>query len=111
MNIRPERMIVRIRRRAMASMLAMLYLVLFATMAIGFYAATNTSMHVSHNDEEVSRAFMASESGMDYMRYKLARVNLPSDPAELENTMENLFPQLKDLEETGNFSGLDIQQD
>ena len=66
------------RRRGATAVLAMLYLVLFSTLALGFYAATTTAVQVSHNDSQVSRAFLASESGLDFMRYHLSRVSIPA---------------------------------
>src|SRR5436190_13378569 len=64
-------------RRALTSMLAMLYLVLFATLAVGFYASTNPDGQVSVNEQRRYRALGAAESGMDYIRYQLAQVAIP----------------------------------
>ena len=65
------------RRRAITSMLAMLYLVLFAMLAVGFYASTNTAGQVSANEQRRYRALGAAESGMDFMRYQLFQVAIP----------------------------------
>ncbi len=98
--------VARPRRRGATAILAMLYLVLFSTMALGFYAATTMSMQVSSNDERVTRSFAATESGMDFMRFHLARVSLPTAPAD------PTFELWKDLDDrmngTGNFTGLTI---
>src|SRR5881394_4480677 len=64
-------------RRALTSMLAMLYLVLFATLAVGFYASTGTSAQVSTNEQRRYRALGAAESGMDFARYQLFQVAIP----------------------------------
>src|SRR5258705_3036905 len=64
-------------RRAIASMLAMLYLVLFAMLAIGFYATTNTAGQVSVNEQRRYRALGSAESGMDFMRYQLFQIAIP----------------------------------
>ena len=56
----------------------MLYLVLFSTMAIGFYATTTMSMQLSANDERIARAELAAESGMDFIRLHLAAVRIPT---------------------------------
>jgi hypothetical protein len=69
-------------RRAIASMLAMLYLVLFAMLAVGFYASTNTAGQVSINEQRRYRALGAAESGMDFMRFQLFQVAIP--PATLD---------------------------
>jgi len=65
------------RRRAVTSMLAMLYLVLFAMLAVGFYASTNTAGQVSMNEQRRYRALGAAESGMDFARYQLFQVSIP----------------------------------
>src|SRR5438874_2037746 len=64
------------RRRAITSMLAMLYLVLFAMLAVGFYASTNTAGMVSANEQRRYRALGAAESGMDFARYQLYQVSV-----------------------------------
>ncbi|HEX2973413.1 MAG TPA: pilus assembly PilX N-terminal domain-containing protein [Tepidisphaeraceae bacterium] len=70
-------------RRGVAAVLAMLYLVLFSILALGFYASTATSVQVSANDRRGSLAMMAAESGMDFMRYQLASVTMP-DKIEIQ---------------------------
>lgn len=99
-----------IRRRGIASMLAMLFLVLFATLAVGFYASTNVSSQVSANDEHVSRAFLSAESGMDFMKYQLANVHVPPNtPADqvIDALYNNLQSQLNG---TGNLGSLTISK-
>lgn len=64
-------------RRGVAAVLAMLYLVLFSVLALGFYATATTSVQVSANDQRGSLAMVAAESGMDFMRYQLASVTMP----------------------------------
>jgi hypothetical protein len=97
--------------RGLTSVLAMLYLVLFATLAIGFYAATNVSNQVTTNDANVAHAFMASESGMDFMRYQLAKVNIPPTTPP-DQVLDALYSELQEqLEETGNLGGETIALD
>lgn len=71
-NFRPSA-----RRRGVAAVLAMLYLVLFSVLALGFYAATTTAVQVSGNEKRSNAAFFAAESGMNFMRYQLAQITLP----------------------------------
>jgi hypothetical protein len=86
----------------MACVLAMMYLVLFSTLAIGFYASTATSMQVTANDERVAKAFMATESGLDFMRYQLANVHISADTTP-EKVLGALYAELKyQLEGTAN---------
>ncbi len=64
-------------RRAFASVLAMIYVVLFATLAVGFYAATALSTQVAKNERSSVTAQAAAESGMEFMRYQLGHLNIP----------------------------------
>lgn len=65
------------RRAGIASMLAMLYLVLFTVLAVGYYAATITNAQISQNDVRASRNLLAAESGLDFVRFHMANLNLP----------------------------------
>ncbi len=58
-------------------MLAMLYLTLFATLAVGFYATTGTSAQVSTNEQRRYKSLGAAESGMDFARFQLFQVAIP----------------------------------
>src|SRR5688572_7816487 len=76
-------------RRGVSSMLAMLYLVLFSTLAVGFYAAVNTSVQVAANETKAKRALLAAESGMAFVRHVLANVQIPHG-----TTVDNMWPEL-----------------
>jgi hypothetical protein len=89
------------RRRGVTALLAMLYLVLISSLAIGFYAATTISSEVSDTEERVGRAYLAADSGMDFMRRQLAKVSIPSGTAANQIVTE-LF---KDLQTSLNGSG------
>lgn len=65
-------------RPGMTSVLAMLYLVLFASLALGFYTATNTSVQISANERRVRQAMLTAESGMEFMRHVLGNVEVPA---------------------------------
>ncbi len=65
------------RRRGLASVLAMLFLVLFSTLAVGFYAATTLSAQVAKNERTLTTAQSAAESGMEFMRYQLGIITVP----------------------------------
>jgi hypothetical protein len=83
----------------------MLYLVLFSVLAVGFYAATNTSNQVTTNDANVARAFMASESGMDFMRRQLATVHVPPNTPP-DQVLDALYAELQaKLDGTSNLGG------
>src|SRR5689334_18181538 len=65
------------RRAGMTSVLAMLYLILFSSLAVGFYAATNTAVQVSSNERHARQAMLSAESGMEFMRLILGNVEIP----------------------------------
>jgi len=48
------------RYRGVTSALSMIYLVLFSTLAIGFYATVNTSIQVSDNEKRGTNALLAA---------------------------------------------------
>lgn len=66
MRIRP---FARARRlgRGSVIILVMIFLVLFATLAMGFSAATNLSLHQAQNNYQAQNAQMAAESGLAFM--------------------------------------------
>lgn len=89
-------------RQGITAVLAMLYLVLFSALAIGFYTAANTNIAVVENDKRITQAMMAAESGMDFLRFQLAQVEIPYG-----TTQAQLFSTICDsmetqLEGTGN---------
>src|SRR5687768_12637590 len=75
-------------RRGTTAVLAMMYLILFSTLALGFYAAVNTSAQIAGNDRKTTGARVAAESGMQFMRYQLGTLGIPprTDPLNLFNT-------------------------
>ena len=71
-----------LRRRGITSALAMLFMTLFAVLALGFYASVTMSVEISRNDQRTAKALLAAESGVQFMRYQLAHVNIPSNSAD-----------------------------
>ncbi|HEY8749252.1 MAG TPA: hypothetical protein VIM11_14815 [Tepidisphaeraceae bacterium] len=67
------------RRHGLSSLLAMLFLVLFSTLAVGFYTASATSSQISGNNRSLSLAQSAAEAGTQYIRYRLFKMTI--DPA------------------------------
>ena len=55
----------------------MLYVVLFATLAVGFYASTAMSVQISQNQKSGELARLSADAGMEFMRYQLGAINLP----------------------------------
>jgi len=84
-------------RRGITALLAMLYLVLIATLAVGFYGATTTQSQIASSEEKVARSYMAADSGMDFMRRVLAKVDIsPHAGDPLYPTEKPAIDQLED---------------
>ena len=91
------------KRQGITAVMAMLYMVLFATMALGFYSTVTTAVALAKNDQKSSRAMLAAESGIQFMRYHLAHVAIPPLTVESSAVMQDLFNDLNDrLQNTGN---------
>src|SRR3954465_6176273 len=65
-------------RSGMTAVLAMLYLTLMASLALGFYSASNTAAIVSNNEQKVERTRLAAEGGLDFARFHLSKVLIPA---------------------------------
>src|SRR5215212_9475827 len=74
-------------RLGITCVLAMMYLVLFASMAVGFYSAAGTAVEVSSNEQEQVKTLGAAESGLEFIRFQLAQVSIP--PNTTSTTMMN----------------------
>ena len=64
-------------RPGISSLLAMLYLVIFASLAIAFYEETNMSIQVSANEKRTVEALAAAEAGVKFVRYHLSALAVP----------------------------------
>src|SRR6266568_6731159 len=92
-------------RRGIAAVIAMVYLVLFSTLAVGFYVTTNNQTIVAHNENSAAVALSATESGVDFMRYQMAFMNLPYGTTTV-NLLSNTSKVLGDsLNGTANMGG------
>lgn len=71
-------------RRGITSVIAMLYLAIFSTLALGFYSSVTTQVQLSYNDMNINAAQASAESGMQFVRYQLSALNIPhSTPTAL----------------------------
>jgi len=68
-------------RRGISSLIAMLFLILFSILALGFYSSVNLNVRVSGNEKKMGDALDAAESGMEIIRYQLRNVTLPAGTA------------------------------
>src|SRR5215207_6899532 len=88
-------------RRGVTSVIAMLFLVLIGTLALGFYTSTTTATALARNDRRTAKALMAAESGIQFMRHALANVSIPPT-----TTSATLLTELgNDLVADANISG------
>jgi hypothetical protein len=99
------------RRRGVASLLAMLYLVIFSALALGFYAATTTAAQVAYNEKTGVSARLAAEAGVAFMRYHLSSLDIPAG-LRPDQQFEEVLMQLQGrLEGTPNLAGSRIGYD
>src|SRR5438874_5654227 len=77
------------RRLGVVALLAMLYLILIAALAVGFYEATTMSSQISNNDTKLARSYTAAESGMNFMRMQMKGIGIPK-----ETPASQLFDEL-----------------
>ena len=80
-------------RRGMASVLAMLFLVLFATLAVGFLATVEMSSQIASNERTQGMARLSADSGMEFIRYQLGSITLPAG-TNSTNVLANTAAQL-----------------
>jgi hypothetical protein len=89
-----------------ASILAMLYLVIFAALALGFYAQTSICAQISGNDRRLNEARVAAESGLKFIRYQLSKVTIPPGLTE-DQVLTELYNDLRgQLDSTPNLTNL-----
>jgi len=96
------------KRQGMTALIAMLYLALLASLAVGFYASTNSAAMVTENEKRGNMSLVSCESGMDFMRFHLSQLAIPHGVGE-QARMNALYNQLKSqLENTGNLGSKTI---
>ena len=88
----------------MASLLAMLYLVIFAAMALGFYAQATVSSQVATSELRTHEAQLAADAGLAFIKYHLSALDVPFLPPN--RLMEEISMQLAGrLDGTPNLGG------
>src|SRR6267378_3885065 len=92
-------------RRGVTALLAMIFLVLFATLAVGFYASTTQTTVIATNEKNGVISLTAAESGMDFIRYQLALIKVPPT-IPVDQTFDYVASHLQDaLESSANLGG------
>ena len=81
------------RRRGVTIILVMIYMILFSVLALGFFASVQTATQVAGNEQRVNRSLHAAESGMAFIKYHLANLDIPANtpPASLFTTVYGLL--------------------
>ena len=94
------------RQRGITSAIAMIFMVLIGLLALAFYSQINTASRLSNNDQKGARALAAAESGVQFMRFHLARVDIPPTTTTANQLLLDLQDDLKNaLERSGNLNG------
>lgn len=75
--------------RGLSSVLAMLFLVLFSTLAIGFYNASSMSAQIARNEQSMALAQAGADAGMQYLRYQFNQMTIPPNPPDLLTAAAN----------------------
>src|SRR6266436_2025481 len=65
------------RYRGVSSLLAMLFLILFATLAVGFCTATMMSTQTAVNERSMQTSQSSAEAGVQFIRYYLNQMQVP----------------------------------
>src|SRR5215217_9001922 len=95
-------------RPGVTAMLAMLFLVLFSVLSLGFYALITTSVAVSGSEQHAAHAMLAAESGMEYVRYHLGNVHVPPQTSDA-NLVQAVYDDLFNLtKNTASMSGQNV---
>src|SRR5688500_8884686 len=98
-------------RRGVASVLAMLYVVIFSALALGFYAATTTAGQMATNDRTTHAAHIAAESGIQFLRYHLNALDVAAG-LKSDKIFEQVYQQLAQrLNDTANMGGSEVGYD
>lgn len=66
-----------IRRRGVVSVLAMVFMIVFSALALGFYATVTTASQIANNEKTSLAAQTAAESGIQFLRYHLSALDIP----------------------------------
>src|SRR3712207_6003873 len=96
-------------RRGIASVLAMLFLILFSVLAVGFYTSSAMTAQVARNERVATDSQLAAESGLQFMRYQLGCVDIPTSTtnANLLTAVSSELGRL--LNSTSNMGGQSVQ--
>ena len=96
-------------RKGIAAILAMLFLVLIATLAVGFAAATTMNAQIAKNERAMNQARAAADGGMQFVRYQLGQMSL-APTVQTSGLMDAVAQALgQQLNGTPNMNGHTVQ--
>src|SRR5690348_8982113 len=81
-------------RRGVVTVLAMLFLMLFAVLAVGFYAMVTMAAQIAANEQRLAASQMAAESGMSFLRYEMGQVTISGVTNDAQ-VLQQAYGQLK----------------
>jgi len=67
-----------LRRRGAALILSMVFVIVFAALAVSMAAMSGTNVQIANNEHKVNGAFTSAESGLEIMRYWLGSILISS---------------------------------
>src|SRR5688572_14427611 len=84
-------------RKGLTSAMAMMFLAMAGTLALGMYAASTTSVATANNMIEGERARLAAESGMRWVSWRFQRMTRPKTAiGNITPTVaQTLWPQIR----------------
>ena len=71
-------------RRGVALIIAMIFLVVFSSLAVSIVSMSGTNIQISNNQHNANVAFTATESGLEVFRYWLSDLSVPQSLASAE---------------------------
>lgn len=77
----------RCKRRGIAAVLAMLFLVIMGVLSIAMYQISSLNTRTVYNSVDMDRARLAAESGLQWMAYRLQVLNKPRPLSNVDSSM------------------------
>jgi hypothetical protein len=97
-------------RKGAALIMAMIFVILFASLAIGVATISDTNVQIASNQHRANLAFATAESGLEVMRYWLSRVLISSSLSPSEYRSAIISAVRNDLASNG-ISNVVVQTD
>jgi hypothetical protein len=88
--------------------LAMMYLMLFSALAVGFYAVASMSPQVATNERDAGLAQWAAESGMSFIRTQLWQLSVPPSTPQDDLLQQVYLDLAAQMDGTPNLAGTQV---